>query len=171
LVSDRARHDGATAREWAGQLLGACGFSDVAAKVRLEPGVDVDYCAVDRTGQQWLFDVWGSFTTVPAGLRRTDTLWRALGKAAVVRMARPELPVVLLTTSTPRAGSSGDRAWRALARPGEGGALVDVVEFDSTEDLARLCGYARDGLPGVGAKRGPRAPGGGAAPRRSRRAR
>jgi site-specific DNA-methyltransferase (adenine-specific) len=142
VVPDVSRRDGATAREWAGELLARCGFSDISSHVRIDSGVEVDYRAVDGSGHPWLFDVWGSFTTVPSGLRRTDTLWRALGKAAVVRMARPEVPLVLLTTSVPRPGSAEDRAWRALGQSSPGGAMIDVVSIDSTEDIARLCGYA-----------------------------
>jgi hypothetical protein len=148
-----ARRNGATAREWARDLLTRCGFADVREKVRVDAGVEVDLTGVDGTGRQWLFDIWGSFTTVQSGLRRADTLWRALGKAAVVRTARPELPLVLLTTSTPRPGSPGDRAWRALGGSASGGALVDVVEFDSAQDLDRLSGYAHHGLPGAGGTR------------------
>ena len=140
-----ARNDGATAHEWAGRLLADCGFSSVSSKVRIEPGVEVDYRAVDGAGREWLFDVWGSFTTVASGLRRTDTLWRALGKTAVVCMARPDTPVVLLTTSIPRPGSAGDRAWRALGQQRTGRAVLDVVDFDSNDDIARLCGYAAGG--------------------------
>lgn len=139
---DVERRDGATAREWAGELLARCGFSDISSHVRIDSGVEVDYRAVDGAGRPWLFDVWGSFTTVPSGLRRTDTLWRALGKAAVVRMARPELPLVLLTTSVPRPGSTGDRAWRALGQSSSAGALIDVIDIDSSEDVTRLRGYA-----------------------------
>ncbi len=136
-----ARRDGVAAKEWAGRLLSACGFTDVTEKVRIETGVEVDLAAVDASGRRWLFDVWGTFTTVASGLRRTDTLWRALGKATVVRSARPHDPLALLTTSTPRPGSSGDRAWRALG--GMGGAPFDVVEFGSDDDIERLRAHAR----------------------------
>ena len=150
-----AAHDGAAAREWAGRLLAECGFTDVTEKVRLEAGVEVDLAATDATGRQWLFDVWGAFTTVASGLRRTDTLWRALGKTAVVRAARPDQPLVLFTTSTPRAGSAGERAWRSLGESPHGPGLVDVVCFDSADDIERLRTYATEGLP-TGARRRPR---------------
>jgi len=115
-------------------------------------GVEVAFTARDRTGRQWLFDVSGAFTTANAGLRRADTLWRALGKAAVVHAAWPEVPFVLLTTAAPAPGSSGDRAWRSLgeaAPPGEIGAVYDVIELGSPEGEARLCGYASRGLQSV----------------------
>ncbi len=151
-----ARRDGVAAKEWAARLLSECGFTDVTGKVRIETGVEVDLSATDASGRRWLVDVWGTFTTVASGLRRTDTLWRALGKAAVVRSARPDAPLVLLTTSTPRPGSSGDRAWRALGGPGE--APFDVVEFGSDDDIERLRVHARGETAGAKPARGASAP-------------
>jgi hypothetical protein len=111
--------------------------------------VDVAYTARDRTGRQWLFEFAGAFTTTNTGLRRAETLWKALGKAAVIHAAWPEVPLVLLTTEAPGRGSAGERAWRSLgeaAAPGEIGAVYDVVELGSTEDEARLSRYASNGL-------------------------
>ncbi len=112
-------------------------------------GVDVAYTARDRTGRQWLFDFVGAFSTTNTGLRRADTLWRALGKAAVIHAASPEVPLVLLTTAAPPPGSAGERAWRSLgeAAPSDGiGAVYDVVELGAAEDETRLRRYASHGL-------------------------
>ena len=98
--------------------------------------------------RQWLFDFVGAFTTANTGLRRTDALWKALGKAAVIHAAWPEVPLVLLTTAAPAPGSAGDQAWRSLgdaAPPGAIGAVYDVVELGSTDAEARLCRYASRG--------------------------
>ncbi|HLN41551.1 MAG TPA: site-specific DNA-methyltransferase [Acidimicrobiales bacterium] len=149
---EQARRDGSGARELAGEMLRRCGFFDVAPGRRPVAGVEIAYTARDRTGRQWLFDFSGAFTTANAGLRRADTLWRALGKAAVVHAAWPEVPFVLLTTAAPAPGSSGDRAWRSLgeaAPPGEIGAVYDVIELGSPEGEGRLCGYASRGLQSV----------------------
>ncbi len=43
----------------------------------------------------------GAFTTTSTGLKRTDTLWKALGKAAVLHAVLPDVPLVLLTTDAP----------------------------------------------------------------------
>ncbi len=147
-MSGRQR-DGAGARDVAGEMLTRCGFFDVAPGKRPVAGVDVAYTARDRTGRQWLFDFAGAFTTTNTGLRRADTLWKALGKAAVIHAAWPEVPFVLLTTAAPVKGGAGERAWRSLgeaAAPGEIGAVFDVVELGSAEDEARLCRYAAQGL-------------------------
>jgi len=149
---EQARRDGTGARELAGDLLRRCGFFDVAPSKRLVAGVEVAYTARDRTGRQWLFDFAGAFTTTSTGLRRTETLWRALGKAAVIHAAWPEVPLVLLTTAAPAPGSAGDRAWRSLgeaAPPGEIGAVYDVAQLGSAADEARLCRYASHGLEPV----------------------
>ncbi len=131
------------------ELLTDCGFIDVAPATRKVAGVDVAYTARDRTGRQWLFDFVGAFTTANTGLRRADALWKALGKAAVIHAAWPEVPLVLLTTAAPAPGSAGDQAWRSLgdaAPPGGIGAVYDVVEIGSADAETRLCRYASHGL-------------------------
>jgi len=145
----RARRDGTGARTLAGDLLSRCGFLAVTPGKHLVAGVDIAYSARDRSGRQWLFDFSGAFTTTSTGLRRADTLWRALGKAAVVHAAWPEVPFVLLTTAAPTPGSAGDRAWRSLgeaAPPGGIGAVYDVIELGSPDGEARLSRYASHGL-------------------------
>jgi DNA modification methylase len=146
---DHVRRDGSAARDVAGDLLRRSGFLDVVSSTRRVAGVDISYTARDRTGRQWLFDCSGAFTATSPGLRRADTLWRALGKAAVIHAAWPEAPLVLLTTAAPGPGSAGDRAWRSLgeaAAPGETGAVFDVVELGSATGEDRLRAYASRGL-------------------------
>jgi len=146
---EQARRDGIGARDVAGEMLTRCGFIDVAPGKRPVAGVDVAYTARDRTGQQWLFDFAGAFTTTSTGLRRADTLWKTLGKAAVIHAAWPEVPLVVLTTAAPVRGSAGEQAWRSLgeaAPPGGIGAVYDVVELGCAEDEARLGRYASHGL-------------------------
>jgi site-specific DNA-methyltransferase (adenine-specific) len=149
---ERARRDGAGVGELAGELLRRCGFIDVAENKHLVAGVEIAYSARDRTGRKWHFDLSGTFTTTSAGLRRADTLWKALGKAAVIHAALPEIPLVLLTTVAPVPRSGGDRAWRSLgeAAPAGGiGAVYDVVELGSPEGEERLNRYASEGLGAV----------------------
>ena len=137
----RAVREGRTAKELALLVLGQCGFADVRTDVRYPAsGVDVTFVAHDAAGAEWAFDVSGGFTTTRAGLKRTDTLWKALGKAAVLHQARPGVPLVLLTTDVPTAGSAGDAALRAVLGPGK--AVHDVVELLSADAQQRLRGYA-----------------------------
>jgi DNA modification methylase len=144
----RARREGHKARELVGDLLDHCGFVDLVADARTGHGTVVSFSGVDGTGQEWYFDVAGSFTSTRAGLRRTETLWKALGKAAVLHVTHPDIPFVLVTTDAPVAGGPGDQALRSLM-DGDGsgpfGAVFDVIEMESTEGRARLCRYASKG--------------------------
>jgi hypothetical protein len=99
-------------------------------------GITVNFEAVDPAGMAWYFDVSGAFTTRRGGLLRTDTVYKTLGRAAVLASA-DLTPVVLLTTNVPMRGSAGDKALRAV-----GAALVfDVIEMVTTDGRARLCQY------------------------------
>jgi site-specific DNA-methyltransferase (adenine-specific) len=144
----RARSEGHKARELAKELLEHCGFVDVTADVRVGNGVVVSFSGVDGTGKTWYFDVSGAFTSTRAGLRRADTLWKALGKAAVVHAGHPEVPFVLVTTDAPAAGSAGAQVLQALtgSDPSQGrGAVFDVIELESSDCHARLRLYAAKG--------------------------
>jgi site-specific DNA-methyltransferase (adenine-specific) len=146
-----AMSQGRKARELARELLDHCGFVDVVADVRTGGGTDVSFSGLDRTGQRWYFDVSGTFTSTRAGLRRTDTLWKALGKAAVVHASHPDVPYVLVTTDAPVAGSAGAQALRALTgggRPDGSGVVFDVIEMESVDGRNRLLAYASGG-PGA----------------------
>jgi site-specific DNA-methyltransferase (adenine-specific) len=140
----RAVREGRTAKELALVVLERCGFTDVRADVRYPAlGVEVSFVARDATGGDWAFDVSGGFTTTTAGLKRADTLWKALGKAAVLHEARRDVPLVLLTTDLPTRGSAADAALRALLGPES--PIRDVVDLLSTVDQERLRNSARQG--------------------------
>jgi site-specific DNA-methyltransferase (adenine-specific) len=144
----RARHQGHKAKELAKDLLDHAGFVDLVADVRVGNGIEVSFSAVDGSGQTWYFDVCGAFTSTRGGLRRTDTLWKALGKAAVLHAAHPEVPVVLITTDAPVPGSPGDQALQALMDIGPSnrfGTVYDVIEMESERDRTRLHTYASKG--------------------------
>jgi len=142
----RALREGRTAKEAAGLVLSHCGFTDVRADVRYPAlGVEVSFLACDTSGADWAFDVAGGFTATRAGLRRIDTLWKALGKAAVLHEAHPDLRLVLFTTDVPVQGSAGDAALGAVLGPGR--AVYDVVELPGTGGGGqdRLQRYLRSG--------------------------
>jgi hypothetical protein len=106
----------------------------------------------DQTGTTWNVDVAGAFTkgNDRAGLRRTDTLWKALGKASVLhesqRGAAEPPPLLVLTTDLPARGSAGAKALRAVL--GAGRPIFDAVEMLSDEGQRQLRRYAEHG-PGV----------------------
>jgi hypothetical protein len=106
-------------------------------------GITLDLVATDRTGRDWAFDVSGAFTSSRNGLRRTETLWKALGRAAVLHAGPAALPLVLLTTDAPARGTPGHQALSVVRGPGR--PVVDVVELLAPDDRARLAALAAAG--------------------------
>lgn len=140
----RASREGRKAKDIARQILEEAGFTDIRANVRGPGGVEIHFETTDGSGRRWRFDVSGAFTiTQQAGLRRTDTLWKALGKAAVLHFAEKDkpLPLVLLTTDLPNPGSTGARALAAATVPGR--TIWGVVEMgpDAAARLRELISY------------------------------
>ncbi|MGP8205466.1 MAG: DNA-methyltransferase [Acidimicrobiales bacterium] len=130
-------------------ILTAAGFEILERDHRV-PGVGilVDVVARDAGGAKWYFDVTGAFTSTRGGLLRTDTLWKCLGRASVLR-ARGIKPVVLLSSHLPPRRSTGDQALRTVGPSG----VHDVVGMLDGADRRRLVEYAAGGhqarpLPG-----------------------
>ena len=144
ISSTRAVREGRTAKDLAAGLLAECGFTDIRPDLKLRGlGISLSFVATDQAGGEWAFEVSGSFTSTRAGLRRADTLWRSLGKAAVFRESGRGLPLVLLTTDAPVKGTAAYQAldvMRGSARP-----VFDLIELLNAEDRSRLAGYAVDG--------------------------
>jgi site-specific DNA-methyltransferase (adenine-specific) len=137
----RAVREGRAARDLALQTLEQAGFKDIKKNVKFRQGVEVNFVAKDKTGREWHFDVSGGFTSNRPGLKRTDTLWKALGKAAVLHQAYPRTPLVLLTTDAPT--KSGEAALRTLL--GHDKPIYDVVVLHSRADAKKLTAWARRG--------------------------
>ena len=136
----RAVREGRKAKELARLVLEACGFRDIQVDQRLAGAVEMNFVAKDEQGRRWFFDVSGAFTSTRGGLRRTDTLWKALGKAAVLSAAEsPDYSLVLLTTDLPVPGSAGDAALRAAMT---GNMRLDAVDMLSPDGQTRLRQYA-----------------------------
>ncbi|HXY27294.1 MAG TPA: DNA methyltransferase, partial [Acidimicrobiales bacterium] len=140
--------EGASAATLARSALEAAGFADVRPNRRVPGlGLTLDFTGSDATGRTWHFDVAGPNSAYRGGMARSETVWRALGRAHVLA-ARGVTPFVVLTTQLPRPGTEADRALRA---PGPGG-IFDVVDLLSETDRARLGDYAggRAGTPRPG---------------------
>jgi DNA modification methylase len=145
-IQARAVREGRQAKELALILLRSCGFEDLRPDVKVPGlGIELSFVALDQTGDDWAFDVSGAFTSNRAGLRRTDTLWKALGKAAVLHQGSGDLPLVLLTTDVPARGSSGYAALDVVK--GAGRPVFDLIELLDTSDQERLRDYALRGRP------------------------
>lgn len=139
----RAVREGRKAEDLAAHVLAQCGFTVVARNKKLSTGVEIDFVAEAGDGSLWHFDVTGAFTSERGGLRRTDTLWKSLGKAAMRKLAdddRSEGRFVLLTTDLPSSGV-GAKALRAA----RGDLILDAVEMLSMEGQQRLSDYAEAG--------------------------
>ena len=137
----RAGQEGRKAQEMARAVLEERGFRVVDEKVRFPCGVEVNFRAVDQLGREWLFDVSGAFSvTQRPGLRRTDTLWKALGRASVLHAEGGHPRLVLLTTDRPASNSAGHRALEAVK--GDGQPVFDVIEMLAEADLERLADLA-----------------------------
>lgn len=143
----RASIEGRRAQELARQLLERSGFGPTLRDKQRFPalGVEVNFVAEDADGNRWLFDVSGAFSSNRPGLRRTDTLWKALGKAAVLATAHggdgePTLRYVLLSTDVPDPGSAGHRALLAAQAPD--GPIWDVLRLEDPATVVQLLRYA-----------------------------
>ena len=99
-------------------------------------GVEVNFKAYDKVGRPWFFDVSGGFTSNRPGLKRTDTLWKAVGKAAVLHTVEPKTPLVLLTTDAPTKGSAGDAALSVVCGPAQ--PIYAVLRMRSDDDQRTL---------------------------------
>ncbi len=136
----RAVREGRAAKDLAELVLSECGFKEIMSDVRFPQGVEVNFQALDQTGRRWFFDVSGGFTSSRPGLRRTDTLWKAVGKAAVLQGVLPRVNLVVLTTHGPTVGSSGEAALTVVR--GKNRPIADVIELLQEDDLKRLRAYA-----------------------------
>ncbi|HET7487420.1 MAG TPA: site-specific DNA-methyltransferase [Acidimicrobiales bacterium] len=133
--------EGRSARDVAEALLGECGFTDVRTGVRLPRlGMELNLVGRTRSGTELAFEVAGGFTTGGSGLRKADTVWRAIAKAAVVHQGAG-MQLVLLTTDRPLPGSPTDRALAAVSGPGRPvAAVLGLLDPDGRERLRALAG-------------------------------
>lgn len=105
--------DGRTVKDAARAYLEVSGF------VEVRPGTAAAFRAADGDGRQWHVELCGAFSSARPGLRRADTLWKTIGKAAVLHETDPSTPLLVLSTDLPDAGSPGESALRAVTGPGK----------------------------------------------------
>lgn len=106
-----------------------------------ELGITIDLVAADTAGDEWYFDIIGTYTTTDTGLMTNDALWAVLGRAAVLATRDGAPPLVVLTTRLPARRSHGDRALRSLGSS----AVFDAIVLASPEGATRLARYAKGG--------------------------
>jgi len=132
------RGDGAVGAARA--LLQSAGFDNLAEGGKAIAGVTPDITASDPRGRRWFFLVAGGLTTPATGLRRSEVLWRSLGRASA--LATSGDPVGLVTTDLPPRGSAGDNALRAVT----GQSVHALVLLTAPDADAQLRGAARGGV-------------------------
>jgi site-specific DNA-methyltransferase (adenine-specific) len=109
--------------DMARRLVTDAGLSDVTDRpVKLTAGIEVASTGVDRSGALWAIDVVGGFTTGASGLRRSELLWRTLGRAATLKAADPTSRLLVATTELPPARSPGSKALQLAV-----GSTIDAV--------------------------------------------
>ncbi len=142
----RAVREGKAAQKLAEEVLADAGFTVVQRNHRVpRTGVTVNFVVIDTTGGRWYVDVPGAFTSYRGGLLRTDTVWKALGRAHALRGADPDgPPLLLLTSHLPRRPSEGDTALRAAGPR----AFFDALAMLDDADRDRLEHYATAGAAG-----------------------
>ena len=148
--SDQAQNwavgTGKKAGDIAKEALVSAGFEIVKAPAtRRDLGIQFPFTVTDRAaGRLWYVEVAGAFTTARPGMRRTDVLWRTLGRAHVLATGHTGLDpleqqrLLILTPRLPRPGSEGDRALRAVGGTG----FFDAIELFEPTDVDRLVHYA-----------------------------
>jgi site-specific DNA-methyltransferase (adenine-specific) len=136
----RATKEGKAAQALAEQMLTEAGFTIVAKNSRVRgTGVTINFIATDADDVEWFFDVSGAFTSTRGGLLRTDTVWKALGRAHALAQAGKHR-IVFLSSHLPRKGSEGDIALRNASD-----IVFDVIEMRSDADYEKLRKYAAGG--------------------------
>lgn len=133
----RASQEGRQVQEIASKVLKESGFKDLRPNEVIQKiGVTVNFIGSDRAGREWFFDVSGAFTSARAGLMRTDTMWKTLGRANVLHQSGIDR-LILLTTNLPKADSVGHRALTTAAE-----TYFDAIEMLTPNGRARLKLYA-----------------------------
>ena len=159
----RATKEGKKAQDLAKEVLIEAGFEIIAEKVKVKgTGLQLNFEVTDQAGEyRYYVDMSGAFTSSRPGLMRTDTLWKMLGRANVLKTTNPDTRLLVLTSHLPRKNSEGDRAMRAVGPwaifdaieifddPGDG---LDLGDADTSAGVQRLRRYAQVGaaepLPG-----------------------
>lgn len=115
-------------------LLAHYGFELRGRRVLGEVGVEIDQEAVGPHGSLVWFEYKGSVQGSRPGLRRTDTLKKAVANGALLRALDDAAPYVVITSHLPEAGSGAAMLDAALGL----GYLADVVCLYDPKATARL---------------------------------
>ncbi len=115
-------------------LLAHLGYELRGHRVLSEVGVEIDQEAVSPTGTVVWFEYKGSIQGNRPGLRRTDTMKKAIANGALLRGLADPAPYVVITSHLPESGSGA----AMLRTAQELRYLADVVCLYDPSSTARL---------------------------------
>jgi hypothetical protein len=142
----RLARTGRKAKDIAAAVVSEAGFTAVETDVKLAGGLTVDFACTDHAGRTWYLDLTTALSSIRAGLRRTDAVWKAIARAALVtRPGDADGPRWVLLTTEPIAGTSP--AGRALAQARAQGFVHDALDVYQRASVARLAAHARGESP------------------------
>ncbi len=121
----------------AGTILRDGGLRSVTEKAKLPGGIEVAFTGIDSRRRKWVVELAGGFATGASGLRRSEVLWRTLGRAATIKAADPKVRVLVLTPEMPPARSPGAKALD-LAKGSTIDEVVDLSDPAATAIIAEL---------------------------------
>jgi hypothetical protein len=110
------------------------GFELRGRRVLGEIGVEIDQEVLSPTGRLVWFEYKGSVQGDRPGLRRTDTLKKAIANGALLRSLADPAPYVVITSHLPESGAGAAMLAAALRL----GYLTDVVCLYDPKAVARL---------------------------------
>jgi len=138
LLRSEALAEGLSAERLAAEVIAEAGFSIIDRNRRIRgTGVIIDVVARAADDTEYWFMVAGPFSAERGGMQRGEVVWRTLGRAAAVRSARGDTPLVVVTTDLPREPSDMAMALWA-ATPDIIGDAVHLLRSDGRERLAAL---------------------------------
>ena len=126
-----ASHQGRQFAEQCDVVLREHGF-ELRGSLRIaEIGVEIDRVGISRQGQHVWFEYKGSVRGNRPGLRRTDTLKKAIANGALLPSLTDPAPYVVLTSHLPERGS-GKAMLEAAVQLGYLAAVVCLYDPSST---------------------------------------
>jgi hypothetical protein len=118
-------------------LLGTLGYELRGRRVVTDIGIEIDQEAVSPSGRVVWFEYKGSVQGNRPGLRRTDTLKKAIANGALLRALADPAPYVVITSHLPEAGAGAAMLDAALRLR----YVADVVCLYDPKATQRLRGW------------------------------
>ena len=118
-------------------LLGHLGYTLHGRRIITEVGVEIDQEATGPGGTRVWFEYKGSVQGHRPGLRRTDTVKKAVANGALLRAVPDAAPYVVITSHLPEGGSAA----AMLRAATELGYLADIICLYDPATTGRLSNW------------------------------